>query len=201
MHDGREMLVVFEDSTRRVAADLVDALERAGYERPAPQPGRGFMTGTPASGFCGDSGIVNVESLGGAQRYMARVSYRRLTPPSRCGGGVENAPVKQLNIPALTAPSGTSLRTAGSGSGSNEVHSTGVLTGASVTPAAAVAHFASQLTAAGWVGAPPALSEKVVAQYFEARDERGALWSGTITATRYSNGMSVAIGMRLDNQR
>ncbi len=201
--DGGQIQVVFEDSTRRVAAVLEELFERAGYQRPSPPQGSGFMTGMPSSGFCGDSGIANVQALGGAQRYMARASFVRGAGRLGCTNRVpmEIRPTVRLVIPELKAPPGSRMGRAGSGSGGDEVSSSGELSDTTMAPEVVLAHYATQLSAAGWTGFTPGIGVRVASQFFEARDSSGGRWSGTLMVTRGRPRVLMSIIMRADTQR
>ena len=80
MTTGNEVIAIFADSTRRLAAVFEQLFEQAGFTRPAPTPRIGvFISASgPYSFFCGDSGTVSAEPLVGSNRSFARVSYRRM---------------------------------------------------------------------------------------------------------------------------
>jgi len=201
--DGGQIQVIFEDSTRRVAAILEELFERAGYERPTPAQGSGFMTGMSSGGFCGDSGIANVQALGGAQRYMARASFVRAAGRPGCGTRMpsETRQTVRLVIPELKAPPGSRMGRSGGGSGGDEVSSSGELSDTTMAPEVVLAHYATQLTAAGWTGFTPGIGVRVASQYFEAKDSAGGRWSGTLMVTRGRPRVMMSIVMRADTQR
>jgi len=102
-----------------------------------------------------------------------RVTYRPYRGNMRCP--VSAAPQRQpeeLTIPALTAPPGVHVGRSGGGSGSADVHSNAEVTGSGLVPSAILAHYAAQLTAAGWHAAPAAISDRLAAQFFEATTHR-----------------------------
>ena len=144
--DGDQIQVVFEDSSRRVAAILEELFERAGYERPTPAQGLRFMTGMSSGGFCGDSGIANVQALGGAQRYMARAGFVRAAGRLGCTNRVpmETRPTVRLVIPELKAPPGSRMGRSSGGSGGAEVSSSGELSDTTMAPEVVLTHCATQ---------------------------------------------------------
>lgn len=201
--DGSQIQVVFEDSTRRVAAVLEELFERVGYTRPTSAQGSGFMSGVASSGFCGDSGTANVQALGGAQRYMARVSFVRFANRQRCTSLVpsETRSTVRLVIPELGVPRGSRIVQASGGSNGSEVSFNSELSDTTMAPEVVLTHYATQLTGAGWTGLAPGLGVRVASQYFEARDSAGGRWSGTLVVTRTRPRVLMSIVMRADPQR
>ena len=195
MTTGDETVAVFADSTRRLAAVFEQLFAQTGFTRPPPTPGSGFSPGSgPYSHFCGDSGTVSVEPLSGSNRTFARVTYRRARGPGSCRLEPAHS-TGVLDLPELRAPAGVHVSRSGGGSGSDGVHSNAEMTGADLVPSTIIAHYAGQLVAAGWTAAPPALSERVAAQYFEAKDTSGAPWEGVLMASGSKNELTISLTM------
>jgi hypothetical protein len=193
---GDQITVIFADSTRRLAVVLEQHFEHAGFTRPAPSPGSGFSSGSgPYSFFCKDGAMVSAEPLTGPERHLTRVSYRRARGRSSCAT-VDREPVPgHLRLPELTPPPGVRVRRAGSGSGGGGVNSHAEVTGTALVPAAIVAHYAAQLIAAGWTAAEPAISARVAAQFFEAKDTAGVAWEGILMAAGSETALTVTLNM------
>ena len=194
-------VAVFADSTRRLAAVFEELFGQAGYVRPPATPASGFSSAYgPYSSFCGDSGTVSVEPLAGSLRTFARVAFR----PSRgrpCAGYQPTRSPTQLALPALAPPTGVHVSRSGGGSGDDGVESNAEMTGTNLVPAIIVAHYASQLTTAGWTAEAPAVSDRVAAQYFEARDSSGGAWEGTLIASGNGSTLKISLTMHSRDNR
>jgi hypothetical protein len=196
MTTGDETVAVFADSTRRLAAIFEQLFVERGFKRPAPTVGSGFMPGSgPGFYFCDDSATVSVAPLTGENRTSARVTYRRVRgrPPCEMHQPLRSA--DGLKLPELKPPAGARVGASHGGGGSSEASSGAEITGTNLVPAAIVAHYADQLVAAGWTAAPPAISDRVVAQYFEAKDALGAPWEGVLMASGGKTTLSVSLAM------
>src|SRR5258708_25714599 len=118
MKSGGEVVAVFADSTRRLAAVFEELFTQAGFTRPEP---------TPASGFSGGSGpypvsfrdrvMVSVEPLTGAARNFARANVRTMRGYNPCKQFGEPPRRDQLTLPALTPPPGVHMSRSGGGYG------------------------------------------------------------------------------------
>lgn len=200
-----QVIVVFADSSRRLAADVDDLLRRSGFTRPAPPRTSGFSSAyAPTNNIlCSDSASASVEQLTGANRNLARVTYR----PFRAGYSCPVAPPafvsspEQLVIPALTPPPGVRVGSSGGGSGGDNVHESADVTGSDLVPSTILAHYAAQLTAAGWRGKPPAMGDGIAAQYFEATTPGGSVWSGVLMAVGGGKTLSLSLNMKLKSYR
>ena len=198
MTSGDRVVAVFADSTRRLAAVLEPLFEQAGFARPAPTRGSGFNSGSgPYSHFCGDSGTVSATPLTGANRALVRVDYQRMHGRAACRPFERAVSERQLELPELRPPPGVHVAGSQGGSGSEGVTSSADITGTSLVPSAILAHYSSQLVAAGWTGAAPAIGERVAAQFFEAKDASGATWQGVLMATGSSTALTVSLAMHL----
>jgi hypothetical protein len=197
MTAGDQITVIFADSARRLAAVLEQHFEHAGFIRPAPRPGSGFSSGSgPYSFFCKDSAMVSAEPLTGSERHLARVSYRRVRGRSPCATLDPEPLPGHLKLPPLTPPPGVRVQRGGSGGGGGEVNSQAQLSGTALVPAAIVGHYAAQLVAAGWTASEPAISPRVAAQFFEAKDTADAAWEGVLMAAGSETALTVTLNMQ-----
>jgi len=193
---GDEVVAVFADSTRRLAAVMEQVFQQHGYVRPEPTPGSGFSPGSgPYSYFCGDSGMVSVQPLAGSNRAFARVTYRPMRGYGSCRMYQPTRPPDQLMLPELKPPAGVHVSGSGGGSGSDGVNSRAEMTGADLSASMIVAHYAAQLVAAGWTAETPAVSQRVAAQYFEAKDASGGSWEGVLMATGSKTALTISLNM------
>lgn len=196
MATGDETVAVFSDSTRRLAAVMEQLFEQNGYTRPQPTPGSGFSSGSgPYSSFCGDSGTVSVEPLVGSNRTFARVTYRRMQGRVPCRSYEPTRTPDQLMLPELKAPAGVRVFQSHGGLGSGGANSTADMTGADLSAATIVAHYAAQLVGAGWIAEPPAVSQRVAAEYFVAKDASGRSWEGVLMASGGKTALTVSLTM------
>jgi hypothetical protein len=197
MTAGDQITVIFADSTRRLAAVLEQHFEHAGFTRPAPSPGSGFFSGSgPYSFFCKDSAMVSAEPLTGSERNLTRVSYRRVRGRSSCAAFDREPLPGHLRLPVLTPPPGVRVQRSGGGSDGSEANSHAEVSGTALVPAAIVAHYAAQLIAAGWTASEPAISARVAAQFFEAKDTAGAVWEGVLMAAGSETALTVTLNMQ-----
>jgi hypothetical protein len=197
MTAGDQITVIFADSTRRLAAILEQHFEYAGFTRPSPSPGSGFFGGSgPYSFFCKESATVSAEPLTGPVQHFARVSYRRVRGRSPCATFDQEPPHEYLRLPALTPPPRVHIQRAGASSEASEVSSRAEMSGTALVPAAVVAHYAAQLVAAGWTASEAAMSARVAAQFFEAKDTTGATWEGVLMAAGSETALAVTLNMQ-----
>lgn len=196
---GREINVVFADSTRRLAAVAEEQFERAGYARPREHPASGFSA---ASGryrfFCRGDAVVSATPLAGAQRHHVRVRYSRVPgAPSWCERFSPAAPEPDvLELPALTPPPGAHVYNSGGGGRSGGVESYAKMSGLELVPAEILAHYAKQLVAAGWAADAPAVSARVAAQHFAARTAGGEPWEGVLVASGSGSALDLSLIMK-----
>jgi len=197
MTAGDQIVAVFADSTRRLAAVFEQLFEHAGFSRPAPSPGSGFMSGSgPYSFFCGDSGMVSVEPLTGSNRTFARVSYRRGRGAASCQRVDRVVSPNELKLPELTPPTGVRVARSHGGSNSDGVNSSAEMTGTALVASTILAHYAAELVAAGWTTASPAVGDRVAAQFFGAKDASGAPWEGVLIAAGGRTSLTVSLTMQ-----
>jgi hypothetical protein len=203
MTTGDEVVAVFADSTRRLSAVFEELFTRDGFNRPPSSPGAGFSPRSgPYSYFCRDSETVSAQPLTGANRNLVRVDYRVIRAQRACATADAFATHGLLHLPELTPPpgarvSGSHGASGGDGGPSSTISSSADLTGAALVPSAILAHYAAQLSAAGWTGAPPAISEKIAAEFFEAKDAAGATWEGALTIVANSTVTTASLAMHV----
>jgi hypothetical protein len=203
MKDGRMLVAVFSDTTRRPLAGYLAQLRNAGFTQPATR-GNGFASsGGPFSWYCRDSATVTarmVPSPAGVS-YL-RVSYTRGSRPS-CS--LQDIPLPRrpevLELPELPPPAGLQSGHAGSSASSNGISAEGELRGTSVTPAALLAHYARLLTAAGWTADVSASDSSSAVQLFRARDAGGRQWHGALSVFATATGRNVALVMNPEDAR
>lgn len=195
MTTGDETIAVFADSTRRLAVVMEQLFEQHGYRRPQPTPGSGFSSASgPFSYFCGDSGTVSVEPLAGANRASVRVTYRR-QGSGYCRSNEPTREPDQLALPELKPPAGVHVSRSGGGRGSDGVRSTAEMTGSDLSAPTIVAHYSAQLVGAGWTAETPAVSQRVAAQYFIAKDASGGSWEGVLMASGSRTALTLSLTM------
>ena len=196
MTSGDQIVAVFADSTRRLAAIFEQLFEHGGFTRPAPAPGSGFSSGVgPYSFSCKDSAMVSVEPLTGSARNFARVSYRRVGGRYACPTPGPAPSQSQLHLPELKPPTGVYVAHSSGGSNRDGVNSSAEMSGTALVASAILAHYSAQLVATGWTAAAPAISENVAAQFFEVKDSTGALWQGVLMVVGSGAANSVSLSM------
>ena len=194
-----QIVAIFADSTRRLAAVFDQTFAQAGFSRPAPTPGSGFMSGSGSySFFCKDSATVQAEPLTGANRHSAKVIYRRTR--YLCGMPMRGLSARDrpaLELPELMPPAGVRVGSAGGGSGRDGLDSRAAMTGAALVPSTILAHYTQQLVVARWTAHPPAISPRVAAQYFVAKDTTGAQWAGVLMVVGSESAIDLTLNMKL----
>jgi len=202
--DGRMLLAVFADTSRRPLTTFLNRLHDAGFSQPPQRAGSGFMSSSgPFSSYCRDSTVVSAAMAPSppGQSYL-RVTY---TSGSRVScAGTDAAPVLSpatLTLPELSPPAGLRAGVAGGGTSEGSATSYGTLNGTSVAPAAMVAHYARLLTAAGWTAGAVASDSSSAAQVFRARDASGRPWEGVLTVFATATGRNVSLAMQPEERR
>jgi hypothetical protein len=197
MSVGRRLVAVFADSTSRPAATFEKLLEDAGWSRPTAHEPGGFMRGGGRfSSYCRDSAeVVPTAVPGFGKSRFVHVTYSVGRRMSCSVTRPQEADVPGLAIPTLDPPPGATV-VAASGSHGGEVESRAQLRDSSRTAAAVAAHYAAQLVAAGWVASPAATSERVAAQPFDARDQKGLSWTGLLTVTASGDRHDLSLRMK-----
>lgn len=183
MANGPEVVAIFDDSTRRLPAFMEELFAQQGYVRPKPAPGSGFWPGFGESfSFCNDSASVSAAPLSGPNRTYARVTFRRGRDLCRLYVQPQQHSETDLTFPELKAPVGVTA-SGGTGGGADGAKTSNArITGPDLHAAAIVAHYAAQLTAAGWTGDAPATTNAAAAQVFHAKDQSGSWWDGVLIA-------------------
>lgn len=193
---GDQMVVVLADSTRRLSAVMEELLKASGYSAPGPIAAAGFSSASgPYHYFCRDSSMVSTEPVLGQAHEMTRVSYHSVRGRS-CSSLAPGPLPGTLKLPPLRPLPHTHVMTSGGGGGNNEVNSRGLVSGESLDPAVLLAHYAAQLVQAGWTADTPAIGTHVAAQFFEAADDAGQHWQGTMMVSGSSTAMNLALVMR-----
>jgi len=89
------------------------------------------------------------------------------------------------------------VRVTSSGGGSGDgVDSRAVVTGDGISPESVLAWYTGQLVQAGWRTGAPAISARVAAQFFDATDDKGGQWQGTLVVSGLNTAMNLALVMR-----
>lgn len=178
----------------------VDRQLRARGLRPPPPPPEvdrgGFVSssfgygGGGASGYCADSTGVAVASVPapGGGTYLKVTQPRNqeynLCTPRDMRWRIMAMPA--LKFPALLPPPGMSSMGGGGGSGGNSTSISAHLTGP-LKPAELVAHYRTQLDAAGWrTRTPVTIGDDAAIAYVEASDSTRVVWHGLMTALQVS---------------
>lgn len=198
MATGTDVVAIFADSTRRLAAVFEDVFAGAGYTRPPARKGAGFSAGSGSSSlFCKDSAMVQAEPLVRTNRDLTRVTYSRLRNGASCSGMTSERPDPiALVLPELVPLPGTRVGSSRGGSGGGEVESEAQVSGTALIPSVILAHYAAQLMAAQWVAGAPAVSARVAAQHFEAKGDMGAVWEGVLMAVGNDRELTLSLQMR-----
>ena len=186
MKGSRQLTAVFADSTARLPLSAyLKRIEDAGWTKPAADNAAGFQLGDGQYGFwCSDSARVTASlNPGAGSMAYVRVTYlpmpRGTCVPTPRASAVRSRP-SLLTLPVLRPPAGARFTTSGGSSGSNSLASSTRLIDATIDAAQVLAHYSAQLTAAGWRTFAPTLDATFVAQLFEARDDSGTTWRGTL---------------------
>ena len=189
MRRGSQVLGVFSDSSRPLTPVFQRLAEQMGLRQPAPRPRSGFSSFSGGTGqFCNDSASVYISPTSDAN--VVTVSYQALR-----GMGCDSRDTgPDLVIPELTPPPGVRVPSAGGGSG-NGVDARAEMTGTDLKPGNILEHYAKQLVAAGWKADAPAVSDRVAAQFFEARSTSGHMWEGTLIVTGSGRSLNLTINM------
>lgn len=170
-------------------------LRARGLTPPPPPPDAnrgGFVSssfgygGGGANGYCADSTAVGLASMpapgGGTYLKVTQLrnpQYNFCAPRDPRRGIMA---VATLKFPALLPPPGMSSMGGGGGSGGNTTSISAQLTGP-LKPAELVAHYRTQLDAAGWrTRTPVAIGDDATIAYVEASDSTRAIWHGMMTA-------------------
>jgi hypothetical protein len=186
---GPLRVAVFEFPRKQsVGATMERVAKTAGLSRAEKGsiPGGGFIQGSVvpqgALAFCGASGavIANVVDSTPTGRLVSVLwtSEREALSTCRTAEARESSP--PLAIPILTAPAGVKLRPGGSGFSDGHIETTARVDTA-YTAELLLAHYATQLTAAGWTVTPSsARGEGIALRQLTTKDSQGELWHGAL---------------------
>ena len=168
----------------------VDRQLRARGLKPPPPPPDANRGGFVSSGFgygggsayCADSTSIRLMSMPapGGGTYLKLIQLRSqqfdfCVPRPRMFAGPE------FKFPNLVPPPGMSSEGGGSGSGGNSSSISTHLSGP-LKPAEVIAHYRTQLDAAGWRTRPPLTSgDELAIAYVEAADSTRVVWHGMMT--------------------
>ena len=190
-------------------------LRARGLTPPPPPPDAtrgGFIssgfgyTGGGASGYCADSTGVALAALPapGGGTYL-KITQPRNQQHNFCHPRDERwriMAMPTLKFPTLLPPPGMSSMGGGGGSGGNSASTSGQLTGP-LKPVEVVAHFRTQLDAAGWrTRTPVAIGDDAAIVYVEASDSTRIVWHGMMTALQIApSEVEVEIKMMKSRER
>ena len=204
MTEGRMLVAVFADTSRRPLANFFTLLRNAGFTQPTPPRGNGFMSsGGPFSWYCRDSALVTARMAPSplGVSYL-RVSYAR---GSRTNCSVQNMEMPRrpeiLELPELPPPPGLRATGSGSTSSGSGLSSHGTLSGTSVTPADVLGHYARLLSAAGWTAEKAVADSGAAVQLFRTHDANGRSWQGTLSVFATPTGRNVNLDMHTEDAR
>ena len=191
---GRSAVVVFSFTLppNQVVLSVDRQLRARGWTLPPPPPDAnrgGFVSSYYGSGsgyaYCADSTGITLASMpaprGGTYLKLTQVwneQFNFCVPRDRARifGGPE------FKFPSLLPPPGMTSQGGGGGSGGNSSSITARLSGP-LKPAELLAHYRTQLDAAGWrTRTPVSIGEEAAVAYVEAADSTRAVWHGMMTA-------------------
>ena len=192
---------------------MASRLLAGGWVRPPAQPRppmqRGFVSADFASSgpdgapsyLCRGDSTVNLMSIyrmaGGS---LLRVNYSRSSRNPICRQRQDERafrpPYDDAPIPTLRAPVGSMM--SGSGmSSANEGFTMHARLSTRQKPAELVAHFDTQMKAAGWTALSDGAVEFMAARRYEKKDERGRTWYGTLYAIAGPQAMQHDVALHL----
>jgi hypothetical protein len=202
MTSGSTLIAVFADTAQRLLANYVAAIEGAGFHKPAPPTTSGFESALYGQNFfCRDSATVYVTAVPGPLRSAVHVTYR---PQGTMTCDAQPAPspdLETLVLPSLAPPPSARSDGGGSNADSRRVSANTRLVASTLAPAGAVAHYAAQLSAAGWTTSPAADNPRVAVQPFRARDKSGKSWNGALVVVRNGAALDVSLTMQREDDR
>ena len=212
---GTIVVFAFTLPPNQVVLSADRQLRARGLTPPPPPPDAnrgGFVSsgfgygGGGASGYCADSTGVALASLPapGGGTYL-KITQLRNQQYNFCVPRDERwrmMAMPTLKFPTLLPPPGMSSMGAGAGSGGNSASTSGHLTGP-LKPAELVAHYRTQLDAAGWrTRTPVAMGDDAAIVYVEASDSTRIVWHGMMTALQIApSEVEVEIKMMKSRER
>jgi hypothetical protein len=194
-------------------ASIEAQLLKTGFTRAKPwygQPSRGFTSSAPEPGemhaFCGTIGAVGFGQVDSTKTTrtiaMSFMTDKQMSPGcSDRMDGVDILHNMPLKLPPLRAPRGVSV-TPGGMSSSGESFETNVRTDTTMSAQELLAHYAKELSLAGWqVVRSPILGEGVGIQQVSAKDDKGNEWRGMISVVSSSSRRVVTLRMLSDRSQ
>jgi len=177
-------------------------LTNAGYKRGDVRPGPrgGFTSGEPrlTTAWCSPTGNATMgvfDSTATSRIIFVSVASR---PVTAAGCGDEDPPgmgrKPPLEIPALAAPFGVTAMPGGTG-WSNDNMRTSVSVDTTMSADSILAHYARQLTAAGWKVGKRLSDGSSALQPVSVRDPRGREWVGALTMISAADRREVVLSM------
>jgi hypothetical protein len=170
------------------ALDIADDLEKRGYRQHALHQ-EGFQMNTVRT-LEKDRMFVSIVALPpAAGERIVKLFVSELLEPA------ERRPrFHEPLFPSLRPPPGSTSRGGGTRGGGNARHAHHELeTG--LAPRAVLEHYAAELRAAGWSTLEQNTSDDHELQWLAFDDADGSHWTGTLSATRSGNTVSVFINM------
>jgi hypothetical protein len=183
-------------------ASYTPVLSRAGFKPfPTQTNDGGFVSQhrREPTMFCGGAaslGIVELDSTATTRTLVASLMTGGNSAPCATMSSTPTARSNEpLAIPPLHAPRGVAVRP-GSRGWSNDAMELSAQLDTTISTDAILAHYASQLTAAGWkaLGAP-SRAEGVAAQQLSTREASGAEWRGAVFVVTVGNRRDVMLRM------
>lgn len=216
---GNTVLVLGVRDTPDSALGAMEAhLLAGGWTRPPAPPGR-RMGGFVSADFSGSSfgmpnflchgdRVVNLSSMyrtSGGGGSLLKIAYNQGERASMCTNRSDmqalRSPFDDAPIPTLRAPAGSMMRSDGRGmssSGSGVTVSTRLAT--PLKPGEVVAHYDSQMRAAGWSQVLEGAVEFLAARTYRKSDERNRVWTAVLYAMSVPDGSDKDIALHLSRR-
>ena len=187
------LVTVYADTSRRAYEDFREVLVTNGFTE-RPLEGRGFSMGGPVEvAYCRGSARMRPVSTPGLNgRKLLTVSFE-LGEGESCADPAANS----LGLPALKAPPGVTAIDVATSATMSEVRSQTRLASMH-PPSVLLAHYAAQLSAAGWTVGMPAFSSTLAGMSLETRDRVGRYWYGSLVITSGGDIRDLQLTMRND---
>lgn len=190
----------------------------AGWTRPTPAAPRPVPRGFVAADFPGGAmgGMPNVVCRGdefvtltsmyrNSGGSLLKVTFNRGGRYSACRQRTETttyrSPYEEAPVPVLRAPTGA-MMTGGGGmstSGSNDFTMSARLS-TRLKPAEVVAHYDTQMRAAGWSQRGDGSVEFLAARTYQKKDEKERTWSATLSAIKVPDGLEQDVALHLSRR-
>lgn len=189
------VVIAFTLPPNQILLSVDRQLRARGWTSPPPPPDAnrgGFVSsngfGSPfGTTYCADSSGIALTSMpapsGGSYIKITQLRNQQFNfciPRQRD----RIFPGMELTFPTLQPPPGMISHGGGSGMGGNSSMISARLTGP-LKPADLIAHYRSQLDAAGWrTRTPVTTGEDAALAYVETTDPTGVVWRGVMTSVR-----------------